>query len=104
MSLNGRDGKRTGGEGKEEWSPQRLVLGLALGGGVARRALGHTVQSSVPGSWPKRPSTRWRTAVCPSHGHAAQGRLSLWKDPLGEVSLWVLSWFLPAPTTVVTTE
>ena len=46
---NGERGREEG-KGGESWRVHRLVLGPALGGGVARRGLGHTA-SGEPCPW-----------------------------------------------------
>lgn len=92
--------------GRREPSRQRLVLGPALGGGVARRGLGQTVRSPALGWHPGLPSTPGHQLSVPALSSLPCGRLSR-KSCLRQGSLCVAgvpSSPLPAPIRVVTTQ
>lgn len=92
--------------GRREPSRQRLVLGPALGGGVARRGLGQTVRSPALGWHPGLPSTPGHQLSVPALSSLPCGRLSR-KSCLRQGSLCVAgvpSSPLPAPMRVVTTQ
>lgn len=77
-SQNRRAGNRRGGggRGREEPGGQRLVLGPALGGGVARRGLGQTVPSPALGWRPGLPNTAGQQLSVPAMSSLPCGRLS----------------------------
>lgn len=98
MSRGGRDGKRTGGEGKGEQAHRDRYQGALGGGGGWLASPGAPCPELCPWLVSRAPKHAQLTTVCPSHGQ------TLWRDPLGQVPLWVLASLFPAPTTVVTTE